>query len=287
MTQITMLNSMAAADLPAQLDRHAAWGLTQLDLKDGIFGKRLLDLTIDEARTARKLIDERGLAVHCFSTGLMYVPVENGPAEFQRDLGNLDHILRLAEILRPHFIRLLAAKMTQRATISDSAEYIKEKHSWLPGIYREAVGRIHAAGFKATIENEVGGNIFSNANEVVGFFELLDCANKVCFTWDAANMWEEGTCPALAVYEKLKPLIGYYHIKGGRHNPGAARPSWRTSLQDATWPIREITQRIAADKVSPVICLNPSHGKPLPDYDYANIVERDLKFLQSILSEVQ
>jgi sugar phosphate isomerase/epimerase len=283
--QITMLNSMANSDFITALDRHVEWGLKQLDLKDNIFGKRLVDLTTEEARTARNLIDDRGLSVYCLSTGLMFLPVESGPDGFKRDLECLDHILSIAEILQPEFIRLLSAKMVQRASIENSSTYIKEKFVWLPSMYREAVSRIHAAGFRSTIENEVGGNIFSNAQEIISFFELLDCGKKVRFTWDAANLWEEGTLPTLAVYKQLKPLISYYHVKGGRCGPESARPYWKSSLQDAWWPLAEVTGCVVVDRVSPVICLNPSHGKSLPDYDYSNIVERDLSYLKRIVEE--
>jgi hypothetical protein len=34
--------------------------------------------------------------------------------------------------------------------------------------------------------------------------------------------------------------------------------------------------------VSPVICLNPSHGAKKDGYDYSNITERDVKFVQRV-----
>jgi hypothetical protein len=55
---------------------------------------------------------------------------------------------------------------------------------------------------------------------------------------------------------------------------------WRSSLADASWPVAEITRRVAEDGVSPVICLNPSHGASKPGYDYADIVARDIAYLR-------
>lgn len=34
-----------------------------------------------------------------------------------------------------------------------------------------------------------------------------------------------------------------------------------------------------ADGVSPVWCINPSHGNPKPGYDYEGVYRRDLAFL--------
>ena len=45
--------------------------------------------------------------------------------------------------------------------------------------------------------------------------------------------------------------------------------------------------RVAADGVSDVICLNPSHGKPKDGYDYTDVVERDLDFLRSEVPGVE
>jgi hypothetical protein len=57
------------------------------------------------------------------------------------------------------------------------------------------------------------------------------------------------------------------------------------ALQDASWPVAEITSAVVEDGVSPVICLNqPQHGAPKDGYDYDGIVERDLAFLRSTVA---
>ncbi len=99
-------------------------------------------------------------------------------------------------------------------------------------------------------------------------------------TWDVQNQWQMGTYPSLKVYEELKPLIAYYHLKGGRSDGGSTSLRWKSSLEDASWPIRAITAQVIADGVSPVICLNPSHGTAEKGYDSSNAVELDLAFMQ-------
>ena len=164
--------------------------------------------------------------------------------------------------------------------------YLLEAHPWLMGCYREAVGRLSEAGFGATIENECHGCIFETPEDVVQFFEILDCGDAVNFTWDVQNLWQMGTFPTMAVYERLKPLIRYYHLKGGRHGEEDKGLKWKSSLEDASWPVVEITKQVVADRISPVICLNGSHGDRMPGYDYERILERDLAFARSVIAKV-
>lgn len=281
--QFTMLNAMADRDFERALDKHVAWKLQWLDLKDGIFGKLITDLTLEEAWRAAELIGARKLRVYCLSTLLFADKIEKGEAYFrERHLAPVAHALKLAEIFRPVFVRLIAGQSTERKSFANSAQYVNQRHPWLFELYREAIDRIHAAGFKATIENEVDGSLFAHPLEVIDFFEALGRDGRVSFTWDVQNFWEQGTFPSVQVYEALQPLIGYYHLKGGQTDDSAQALCWRTCLEDASWPVAEVTQRVIADGVSPVICLNPSHGKTKPGYDYTNTFERDLAFVRGI-----
>lgn len=281
--QFTMLNAMADRDFERALDKHVAWGLQWLDLKDGVFGKLITDLALEEARRAAELIHARKLRVYCLSTLLFADKIEKGETYFrEKHLAPVMHTLKLAEILKPTFVRLIAGQSSERKSFANSAQYVEERHPWLFELYRAAIDRIHEAGFMATIENEVDGSLFAHPLEVIDFFEALDRDGKVSFTWDVQNFWEQGTFPSVQVYEALRPLIGYYHLKGGQTDGAAQALCWRTCLQDASWPVTEITQRVITDGVSPVICLNPSHGRAKPGYDYANSVERDLAFVRGI-----
>jgi len=287
-TGVTILNSMAGREFEQALDQHVSWGIELLDLKDAIFGKGIVELTAEEAKDADALIRERGLSVYCLSTGLFHGDIESGEGKFRRDyLDKVDHVMEIADILRPQMIRLLAARTPRRGEVGNSTEYIRSEHPWLIPLYAEAVDQIHSSGFNVTIENEVGGCIFSNPDEIVGFFEELGRREKVCLTWDVQNLWQMGTYPTMDVYNKLKGLMGYYHLKGGQQADEGTELRWRSSLEDASWPVIEITRQVVMDGVSQVICLNPSHGKPKDGYDYSNIVKRDLDFIRRAIPEVE
>ena len=305
--RLTMLKSMAGREFPAAVERHAAWGLKWLDLKDGLFGRSVVDLTDDEAREVRRLADGAGLGIWCMSTGLFYAEVESSEETFQRHLASVDRAITIARILEPRFIRLLAAKTRRRAEVADSTSYILRHHPWLVGLSGDAVDRIARAGFGVVIENEIHGCIWSRPEEVLSFFAALE-RPAARYTWDVQNMWQLGTFPTLDAYRKLRPLIGMVHLKGGQAEKGvrpllceapcgptgkrgltpfSAPLKWSSSLADANWPIVEILREVIVDGTSPVLCLNPSHGEPKPGYDYTDIVVRDIAFLRAHFPEIE
>ncbi|MAS37250.1 MAG: xylose isomerase [Anaerolineaceae bacterium] len=288
-TQLTILNSMAGQDFEQALDQHIAWGLKVLDLKDAIYDKTVDQLSPQEAEQATREIERRNLTVHTLSTGIFYDDLEQGEDAFRaRFEPALDRILQTAPIFQPKNVRLLSAKSSKRESFDNCTDYLNDQHPWLIPMYRDAIERLSTAGFHVVIENEVRGAIFSHPQEILDFFEALDCGNKALLTWDISNLWEEGTFPSLNVYEQLKPLIGLVHVKGGREDSESGGHRWASRLEDATWPVVEIVRTAVRDGVSPVVCINPSHGKRNPGYngtlaDY----ESDILFLRQHIEEIE
>ncbi|TVY10445.1 TIM barrel protein [Paenibacillus cremeus] len=282
--KLTMLNSMASRNFTEALECFVRWGLDVVDLKDHIFGKSLIHLTDEETEAAAKALEERGLQAYCLSSELFYDDIEKGEAHFRsQHLERLERLIAIARRMRPAMIRLLAARSTQRASFNNSMTYIRQQAPWLIPMYQEAIDRIAAAGFQTTIENECRDCILATPTEVTSFFQALARPGKVHFTYDVQNLWEMGTFPTLEVYRTLKPLIGYLHLKGGRTGAEGERMVWKSSLQDASWPVAAMVAEAVRDQVSPVLCLNASHGKELADVSYEHIVEQDLSFTQSLV----
>ncbi len=93
-------------------------------------------------------------------------------------------------------------------------------------------------------------------------------------------MWQCGAFPSLEIYEQIRPFIAYYHLKGGQAEAGSQTLRYKSALEDASWPVLAITRKVVSDGVSPVICLNPSHGEKRPGYDEEHETERDVAFLR-------
>ncbi len=286
--QPTMLNSMAGNDFATSLDRQCEWGIGVLDLKSPIFGKGVADLTLAEAEKAAGMIEARGQSVYCLSTVLFSGEVDGREAAFRNDdLGRIEHVISLCKIFRPRFVRLLSAKIRDRVTVDDSTAHLRACHPWVFDVYREAIDRIYEAGFGVTIENEIRNDIFGAPEEILSFFEELGRNDRVCFTWDAANLWEMGVRPTVEVYRTLRPLIGYYHVKGGSFRQEDGGEFLATSLEHCGWPVREVTREIVRDGLSPVICLNPPHGLRLAPLDLVRSAKEDLDFLRETIPEME
>lgn len=279
--ELTILNSMAGSDFTGQLAFHRQHGLKSMDLKNEIYGHWTAEVPLDVASRAQAEIKEADLAVHCMSTSIFFDSIEEGLAVFQKKhLGKVDHVIELARIFQPKFIRVTAAQLLARTEANAIAD-IRRDHSWVFGAYREVIDRVHEAGFSLTIENEVRQCFLSRTHEFLEFFQALDREGRVSLTWDVQNQWSTGVFPTVEVYEQLKPLIRYCHFKGGSAElPGGAL-AWNAALEEASWPVVAIAERVVTDDVSPVICLNPpQHGKAKPGYDYDAVTVRDINFLR-------
>jgi sugar phosphate isomerase/epimerase len=283
MAKLTMLNSMASPDFTMSLQRQRAWNIEWLDLRDAIYGKRLGGLDRAAAEKAQAEIAAQGLRVFCLSTSVFYDQLDKGEAHFRRHhLGQLTHVLSFADVLAPKLIRLNGARLPTSPNGLGGFALLMRDFPWAIDVYREAIDRVRDAGFMPTIENEAGGCFLAAPADFVAFFDALDRKGNVQLTWDVQNHWACGVYPTLAVYEKLRQLIGYFHVKGGQAGGDGRTLAWNSALEDASWPVLEITQRVVDDGISPIICLNPpQHGAAKPDYDYASVTERDLRFLRA------
>ena len=283
--QLTVLNSMAGHEIEACMDQHLAWGLRVLDLKDRIFGKGVEHLSETEAEQVAALASDRGLSVHTLSTCVFHSDVEVGEEAFRKQwFPLLENAIAVSKIIKPGQVRLLMGGAHRRADVLDSSVYLAECHSWVYDVYREAVDRISDAGFRVVIENEVRGCLFSSAQEILSFFDMLDRSDAVSLIWDAQNLWQMGTFPTLDVYRMLKPIIGMIHVKGGRAEVSGGPLVWKAGLEDASWPVVPILKAAISDGLSPVICLNSSHGQR--SEDYVEDVAENLAFLRREIEEI-
>lgn len=300
--ELTALNVMGGRDFDAQVAQFAWWGLRWIDLKKGIYGKSLAELDTATAERAVHAMDRAGLRTYCLSTNIFDDYVERGEEVFRREhLATLDRILEAAAILRPHFVRLIAGKLSGAGSEPNVPRLI-HKHPWVADVYREATQRIVDAGFVPTIENEARECFLAQPRDFVEFVDWVQPPEQFRLTWDIQNAWQMGVFPTIEAYRTLRPLIGYVHTKGGRAaESDPSRLQWNVGLDSASWPVVEIIQAAVNDGVSPVICLNPSHGERRADYDYGEpgpvlpgtprdltgVTEKDLQFLRTHIKGIR
>jgi sugar phosphate isomerase/epimerase len=281
-TQLTILNSMASADFEESMRLHREWGLHWVDLRDAIYGRRVEELDLATATEAKRYIDYLGLEVHCLSTNVFVEEVARGESVFREHLQTLEKVMECCAVLRPRMVRLNAADFAQRSADVNSVRAIKDEYPWLVEVYQEGIDMVAAHGIVPTIENEAFDTSLSKPEEFVEFFQWLDRPDTAALTWDVQNQWSSGVFPSIEIYRQLKPFMRYYHVKGGQAEPGSTKLAWNVALEDASWPVLEITSAVVEDGVSPVICVNPpQHGAQKEGYTYDGIVTRDLDFLRA------
>jgi len=279
--QLTLLSTILGPDFPRALERQKALGLHYLDLKDGIWGKRIEDLNPEEARGAAQCVQDAGLKVHCFSTGIGHSALETGitEADFRsRHEPSLSNVLAVARELQSQVVRLLPPKLvTQPGELA--TDRMRREFPWVIPVYRDWADRIAGEGCAAYIENEVNGSLLNSVADISAFFSELN-RPAVRLIWDIQNLWQSGTFPTLEVYAALRPWIGAVHLKGGRTGKDGNSLAWASGLEAASWPVREIVRAVVSDGVSPVICLNPSHGRPPEGWDVWATAQHDLAYLR-------
>ena len=297
MTELTTAADMMDEDLPLAVSRLSDLGLRYLDLKDQVFGRPIANLDDERRDRLASLLAGTGLSVYCFSSVLGYWHLDQlDEATFRRRLEEgARNLIATSNVVRPAKVRLIACEFDEGAAGDGATAYLETRAPWVYGAYRDAVEQLTDAGLAVTFENEPR-TIFANPEETIAFFERLD-RPRAGFTWDVHNMWQSGTYPSLEVYRTLQPLIDFVHLKGGRAD--STDPTtlvYRSPLESASWPVREIVSAIIADGVSPVLCVNPFRGSmatgpglppvagsPEMIRDYAT---RDVAFLRETFLEV-
>lgn len=280
--RLTMLNSMAGSELDAALDRHVQEGLEICDLKDGIFGKRLEELSHEQVRSLADEIATRGLKTYCLSTSLGDHDLAAGRERWRQVNSDiLDRVLSAAEILKPALIRVIVAKDTSRPQGGeDNMKRVLAQHSWVAAVYDEIIGRINGEGYDVVLENEAHDCIITSPEDVRDLFAALKPGHRVRYTWDVQNMWQMGTPPSREVLDKLLPLLGMLHVKGGRaSSDGTLKDA--SSLADASWPVADIVRAAIASGRIEVICINPSHGARAAGFDRWAVARDDLRFIRA------
>ncbi len=297
MTELTMLAEMMDRDLEVAVQRLTELHITQLDLKNHVFGRSIDDLDDEQRERLAALVERTGTSVYCFSSTVGHRNLsEVEEREFRRQLdAGIGNMVETAKTVCPAKVRLLACGFAERADYADATVYLDAHAPWVYDAYRDAVDQIETAGLRATIENEPK-TVLSNPDETVAFFDRLERPGA-SFTWDVQNMWQSGTYPGLAAYLTLCSVTDYVHLKGGRADPGNPEElAYRSPLDRASWPVREIVGAVLAGGISPVICLNPSHGAIAPDYELASLAGkpemvraeavRDVEFLRATFEEI-
>jgi hypothetical protein len=267
--ELSVLSYMAGRDLDDAVEKLREWDLKWVDLAGNIYGEPVNALPQPTAERVAATLQESGLKAYSLASTIFSDTVDIGESAFrEKHLGTLTATLASAQIIRPKYVRLIAGKISAISHGGGNVAVLKRDFPWVAAVYREAIERILEAGFLPTIENEVDSCFLATPQEFLEFFDWLQAPVQRIATWDIQNAWSMGSFPTIDGYRAMKDILGYVHTKGGQTEPGTKDLKWSVGLEDASWPVAKIIQAVVDDAISPVICLNPSHGAPKPGYDY-------------------
>lgn len=265
-----VLNVMCGKDLEPALDRHAGLGLCDLDIKSGWSGSMIENTDCEQVNRIAAAASERQLSVYCLSSGIGNCRIDDSDARLAEEDAKLKRLLHAIAVLQARCARLILPRGDE--TVCNDERIVNRYRSWCE--------QINNAGARVVIENEIGGSIGRNPLLVDAFFKNLNAGNRVFYTWDIANQWQEGRYPSLADYRIVKPWIGMLHVKGGRwDNSRDQHYAWKAMLDESDWPVAELCHAAINDGV-PAICINPPHGQTPDDWSYD--LERDLTFVHQL-----
>lgn len=199
-------------DFAEQLDTMASFGLKHIDPR-GVNGKNISDLTEQEAKAARELLDSRGFKVACIGSPIGKYDIE---ADFAPELERFKRTLETTIILGADCIRVFSF-------------FIPEGHS--PDEYRDEV----MLRMNRYLEvSEGSGVLLLHENEhaiygedAVHSLDIMKTVNspRLRQIFDPCNFIFAGVEPFPYAFDMLYDYIYALHIKDGRSDPFEVVPT--------------------------------------------------------------
>ena len=199
-------------DFAAQLDTMASFGLNHIDPR-GINGKNVSDLTAEEAKAAKKLLDEKSFRISCVGSPIGKYDID---ADFAPELEKFKRTLDISLVLGADCIRIFSF-------------FIPEGHS--PDEYRDEVmlrmsrylEASEGSGVMLLHENEHG--IYGeDAEHSLDIMKTIE-APRLRQIFDPCNFILAGVEPFPYAFDLLYDYIYALHIKDGKSDPPVIVPT--------------------------------------------------------------
>jgi 3-dehydroshikimate dehydratase len=189
-----------ASDLAEQLDVMRAEGVPALEFR-GAWGKNILDLSDDEVRTAKALLDERGMHVSAIGSPIGKVQITD---DFGAHLGRFRRAIAVAAMLDTPRIRIFSFFIPQG---EDAAQYrpaVMDRLQMLTELATEAsVTLLHEN------EKEIYGDIATRCADI----HRTIPSPHLRAAFDPANFIQCGVRPMGEAWPLLADVSTHIHIK--------------------------------------------------------------------------
>jgi len=186
-------------------------GITLIELR-GVDGKNCAELTDAEAKSARLMLDDNGVALSALGSPYGKFPIDG---KFADHLDAFKRGMELCHILGAERVRMFSFFLPKGET--NPAQYKNKVHDQL----HEMLLVAEDAGVLPVHENEKGiyGDVTERCLELAEAF-----SGRMGTAFDPANFIQCGVRPGEA-YPVLKPFITYMHIKDAILGDGSVVPA--------------------------------------------------------------
>jgi len=198
-------------DLTRQLEVLASEDITALELRSA-WGVNVLDLSSEQLRQVRELLQEHGFHVSALGSPIGKSPLSEPPA-FEQE--RLERALAAADALDTRLIRIFSFYVPPES-LDDARDEVIERLGAL-------VERAAQAGVTLLHENERG--IYGES--ATRCHDLLTTINSPALrmAFDPANFVQAGVRPMEEAWPLLKDYVAHIHIKDALLRDGSVRPA--------------------------------------------------------------
>ena len=223
-------------------------GVGNIELR-GAWGRNVLALRASEVRDIKRRAEDHGIGFSAVGSPLGKFPLTG---DFQEQLDGMRRALEYAEILQAPYIRVFSFYPPEGES---AAAHRTQVLDWLARLVEVAA----ATPTRLAHENE--RNIYGETGErVLDLLTSIHSPSLVC-AFDFSNFVQCGQRPYRDCWGKLKPYLGYFHVKDALPD-GTVVPAG----QGAGDVARILTEALAdgfADYLTLEPHLKPAPGRPL------------------------
>lgn len=200
MNKLSAFADEVSQDLTEQIEILQKNGVDNIELR-GVWKKKVLDLTLDEAKQVKRQVQDAGMGFSAVGSPLGKFPLSSN---FQDHLEHTKKAIEIAKILETPYIRMFSFHMPKG---DDPAQHRTQVIDWLSTMIKEA----EQAGVILAHENENG--IYGDTGDRC--LDLYENLQSPSFTgiFDFANFVQAGQKPYTDCWGKLRKHITYFHIK--------------------------------------------------------------------------